>query len=94
MDLFTAFLFATSLGFAVSLAAVFQCIILVPVFLLAQFIMPLMTPEMIGDFSGVGGLIAVAAGLKLCGAMDIKLVNLIPSLIIVAPLSYLWAMIF
>lgn len=94
LDLFTAVVFAISLGYAVSLASIFQCLVLVPIFFLAQFIVPMTTNYMMGDFSAVGGLLTIAAGLKLTGAINIKLMNLLPALILVMPLSYLWDYVF
>jgi uncharacterized membrane protein YqgA involved in biofilm formation len=51
LDLFTAAIFAASLGFIVSM-------IVIP-----QFIMPLTTPAMLADFTATGGVLMLAPGL-------------------------------
>ncbi|MGI6152911.1 MAG: DUF554 domain-containing protein [Christensenellaceae bacterium] len=90
LDLFSAVIFAATLGYAVCLVGIFQCIILLALFFCARFLMPLISPAMLGDFNACGGLITLAAGFKLCKMFDIKLVNLLPSLVLVLPVSWLW----
>ena len=62
LDLFTAMIFACSLGAVVCLIAVPQFILFMVMFLCAELILPLTTPEMINDFKAVGGFIMIATG--------------------------------
>ncbi len=94
MDLFTALIFAGSLGVAVSLVAVPQLVVFSLVFFLARLIVPLTTPELLNDFMGCGGILTIAAGLRISKIKEVPLMNLVPALILVMPFSWLWGMVF
>ena len=94
LDLFTAGIFATTLGIAVAFLAIPQLIIQALLFFSATLIIPLTTPAMIGDFSSVGGLLLLAVGFRLCSLVAFPLANMLPSLFIAMPLSALWAVFF
>ncbi|NLA40988.1 MAG: DUF554 domain-containing protein, partial [Smithella sp.] len=51
---------------------------------------PLTNPTMLADFSACGGLITLGAGMNIIGLTKIKMINLLPSLIIVMLISALW----
>lgn len=55
LNLFTAMIFACSLGMVVAAIAVLQFVIFFLLFLLAGIIYPLTTPAMINDFKACGG---------------------------------------
>lgn len=93
LDLFTALTFASVLGYAVGIIAIFQCAILSLLFFSAQFLMLVTTPTMLADFNACGGIITLAAGLKLCRMFQIKLVNLLPALVLALPVSYWWGLL-
>ena len=76
LDLFTAGIFATLLGYAV---------------MLAVFILPMITPSMMADFSCAGGLLMVATGLRICNIKLFPVANMLPGLVLVMPFSHLWA---
>ncbi len=90
LDLFTAGIFAISLGVPVAALAIPQFILQGLLFVGAHAIMPMTTPEMIADFSAVGGLIMFATGFRIAGIMPFPIANMLPSLIIAMPLSYAW----
>lgn len=90
LDLFTAAIFATGLGYAVATIAVPQLVIQLALAAGAVLILPLTTPEMIADFSAVGGMIMLATGLRICGIKVFPVANMIPALFIVMPISSLW----
>ena len=94
MDLFTALIFAGTMGVAVSLAAVPQLVVFLLIFALSQLIVPLTTPELLNDFMACGGVLTIAAGLRVSKIKNVPLTNLLPSLIFVMPLSSVWASIF
>lgn len=90
LDIFTALIFAISLGAAVMSIAVPQFIIQALLFLSARLIMPYMTEVSLGDFSACGGLIMVAVGLRIAQIKIFAVVNFLPALVIVIPLSLFW----
>lgn len=94
LDFFTAGIFAATLGITVAFLAIPQFIIQIILFFSATQIMPLTTPEIIGDFSAAGGLLLLAMGLRLCGLGSFPLANMLPSLLIVMPLSAIWILFF
>jgi len=61
LDLFTAAIFATMLGYAVAIVAVPQLIIQLLLAYGAVFILPLTTPAMQADFSAIGGVLSQPA---------------------------------
>ncbi|EFA8781432.1 DUF554 domain-containing protein [Escherichia coli] len=94
LDLFTAAIFATMLGFSVMTIGVPLIIVQVALAMLAVYILHLITPDMMADFSCVGGLIMVATGLRICNIKAFPVANMLPGLILVMPISALWASLF
>ncbi len=92
LDLFTAGIFTITLGLPVIALVIPQMLIQVLLFSGAQSIMPLTTPDMIADFSAVGGLIMFATGFRICGIMSFPTANMLPALLLVMPFSHLWMM--
>lgn len=93
LDFFTAMIFACSLKYMVALIAIPQLIVCMVLFALASFIMPLVTPDMLSDFKACGGLITFATGIRMSGMKDIRSSNMLPALILVLPISALWALL-
>ena len=91
LDFFTAPIFASTMGFTVGILVFPQFIVQGLLFLGASLILPLTTPDMLADFSSCGGLIMLATGFRICGIKQFPVANMIPALILVMPLSYLWA---
>lgn len=81
LDLFTAAIFATMLGFSVMTIGVPLIIVQVALAMLA-------------DFSCAGGLIMVATGLRICNIKAFPVANMLPGLILVMPISALWTSLF
>jgi uncharacterized membrane protein YqgA involved in biofilm formation len=94
LDFFTAGIFATILGISVAVLALPQFVIQALLFFSAALIMPLTTPEIIGDFSAVGGLLLLGAGFRLCRLVSFPLANMLPSLLIAMPISAVWVRFF
>ncbi|MBR3106491.1 MAG: DUF554 domain-containing protein [Clostridia bacterium] len=90
LDLFTAMIFACSLGMVVSAIAIPQFIIFLLLFLLAKVIYPLTTPAMINDFKACGGLILLATGLRIAKVKDFPIADMIPAMLLVWPISWMW----
>lgn len=90
LDVFTALIFSITLGAAVMSIAIPQFIIQVLLFLSARLIMPFMTDVTMGDFSACGGIIMMAVGLRIAQIKLFAVVNFLPTLLFVIPLSLYW----
>ena len=91
LDFFTAAIFACNLGYVVSAIALPQFIIFSALFYLAGFIVPLTSPEMIADFKACGGFIMLATGFRMLQLKMFPTADMIPAMVLVMPLSWLWA---
>lgn len=90
LDFFTAAIFACNLGYVVSVISVPQFLIFFILFLCAGLIYPLTTPTMINDFKACGGFLMLATGFRMIKVKNFPIADMIPAMIIVMPLSYLW----
>ncbi len=90
LDLFTAMIFACTLGMVVAVIAVPQLIIFLILFFCAGLIFPLTTPEMIDDFKACGGILMLATGFRMIKVKMFPTADMIPAMIIVMPISYIW----
>ena len=90
LDLFTALIFSCSLGAVVSLVAIPQMFVFLILFVCAGLIYPLCTPEMIEDFKACGGCIMLATGFRMVRLKQFPIADMIPSMILVMPISWLW----
>ena len=91
LDLFTAMIFACSLGAVVSLIALPQLAVFLTLYFLARFIYPLTTPTMIDDFKACGGFIMVATGFRILQLKPFPTADMLPAMVLVMPLSWLWS---
>lgn len=94
LDLFTAMVFATELGVSVALIAIPQCAIQSALYFSAHLLTPLTTQAMLADFSACGGIIMLATGLRICGIKIFPIVNMLPALALIMPISALWTHFF
>lgn len=97
LDLFTAMIFATELGYAVALIAIPQILIQSALYFGAFLLVPLVplaTPSMLADFSACGGIVMLATGLRVCGIKIFPIVNMLPALVLAMPCSALWVRFF
>lgn len=93
LDLFSSMVFATQLGIAVAFIAVPMLVVQTSLLLMAQVLMPLATPAMLGDLSAVGGVVMLASGLRLTGIRMFPVANMLPALLLAMPCSALWALL-
>ena len=91
LDLFTAMIFACSLGIVVSAVSIPQAVIFLALFFLAKLILPLTDEMMINDFKACGGFIMVATGFRIIKVKMFPVADMIPAMILVMPLSHLWS---
>lgn len=90
LDLFTALIFACSLGSVVSIIAIPQFIIFIIFYLLGGFIIPLTNSSMINDFKACGGFLMLATGFRIIKLRMFPIADMIPAMFLVMPISYLW----
>ncbi len=90
LDLFTAMIFACSLGLSVSAIAIPQTVIFLVLFYCAQLIFPLTTPSMVNDFKACGGMIMLATGFRIAKIRDFPIADMIPAMLVVWPISRAW----
>ena len=90
LDIFTAMIFACSLGMVVSLISVPQLLIFLMLFFLAKVIGPLCSDTMINDFKACGGVILLATGFRMLKLKEFPVADMIPAMVIVMPVSFLW----
>lgn len=94
MDIFASVIFATTLGYAINLIVIPQCLILSALFYLARLIMPAISQAMLSDFIAIGGILTFVLGLRLLSIIKIDVANLLPALILVFPASYIFGLLF
>ena len=91
LDVFTAMIFACTLGPVTSLVAIPQFLVFMLLFSCAKLIFPLTTPAMVNDFKACGGLIMLATGFRIAKIRDFPIADMIPAMLLVWPISYAWA---
>ena len=91
LDGITACIFGALLGKIIPCLGIPQLCVFMLLFFISGVVSPYITPEMIADFSAVGGIVTLTAGLRLSRIKtDIKVLNLLPSLPLAFVLSALW----
>ncbi len=90
LDLFTAMIFACSLGGVVSFVAVPQLVIFLLLFYGGSLLYPLTTPAMIDDFKAAGGILLLATGFRMMRVKMFPTADMIPAMVIVMPISWFW----
>ena len=90
LDLFTALIFACILGGVVAVIAVPQLVVFLTLFFCAGLIFPLTTEAMINDFKACGGFLMLATGFRMLKVKMFPTADMIPAMILVMPVSYIW----
>ncbi len=93
LDFVTALIFAINLRYAVAIVPIPMLIVLLAMFGVGRLISPIVSPTMLLDFTACGGILTLAAGLRVSGIKSTAITNLIPALILVMPLSWLWSLL-
>ena len=76
-------------GYLVGFIAVPQFAVGILLFGGASYILPLVTDTMLANFKACGGIITLAVGLKIAGIKRTKVLNILPAIAIIFPLSCL-----
>ncbi len=90
LDFFTAIIFGATTGYLVALISIPQFIINILLYLSAGIIVPILNDGVLLDFKACGGIVTLAVGFKLANMRNFKPLNILPSIVLVIPLSYLW----
>lgn len=93
LDIFTAAIFAANAGLVICFLAGPVFMVFTTFFLLSGFVAPYITPEMLADFSGCGGLLILATGFRMAEIKMFHVTDMLPALVLVMPLSYIWSLL-
>lgn len=90
LDMMTAMIFAADLRYAVAVVPVPMLAVLLVMSGVGRLIAPIVSQEMLMNFIACGGILTLAAGLRVAEIKKMAITNLIPALILVMPLTSLW----
>lgn len=90
MDFVASVFFAGSSGFILAVISVPLEVMLMAIYVLSGFLMPVLTPEMIGDFSACGGLIQMLNALRIAKLKNPPVADFMPALVLVFFISMFW----
>lgn len=82
LDCVAAVIFASSLGIGVMFAAAFVFVYQGSITILAQWITPYLTDEVIGEMTCVGSVIIIGLALNMLGITKLKVMNYVPAIFI------------
>ncbi len=82
LDFVTSIVLASSFGIGMALAGVVLFCWQGSIFLLAQWLAPLMTADLMAEITVVGGFLIMASGLSILKVKEISVMNLLPALLI------------
>lgn len=82
LDSLSSLFLSTTLGIGVACSAGVIFLYEGLITLLAGFLAPILTPEILENISGVGGITIVAISLSMLGLVKFKLVNSLPAIVI------------
>lgn len=74
----------------VCLTVIPQIVISLILFYLGSTILPLTTPDMLVNFSAVGGFILLATGFRIMAIKDFSIANMLPALFLIMPIYALF----
>lgn len=90
LDLCSSLVLASSLGIGVLFSAAFVLVFQGGLVLLASYLAPFLSAVVIAEISCCGGLMIFALGLNITGITKIKVANLLPSLLFIPAVCYLF----
>lgn len=82
LDGMTSLILASTFGIGIMLSAGVLFLWQGSIFLLAHFIAPYVTPEIMAEISIIGGILILSTGMNILEIVKIRTINLIPALII------------
>lgn len=90
LDFPTALFIAANTGAIIGILCVPQFLVQMLVLLSAGFVGQYTSPFLLDNFSGCGGFIMLATGLRTCGIMQFPILSMLPAFLFSMPLSMLW----
>ena len=93
LDFIAAIVFASTFGVGVIFSAIPVMIYQGMITILAVFIAPYLTPQIINDLTAVGSLCIMALGTNMIKATKFKVANLLPALILPVILRLIWVFV-
>ena len=90
LDFPTALFVAAGTGAIIGTLFLPQLLVQIVVLLVAGVVAHWTTPMMQADFTGCGGFITLATGFRMCNLVRFPILGMLPSLLLVMPLSSLW----
>lgn len=94
LDGVTAVVFASTMGIGVAFAALPVWLYQGAISVLAQFVQNFLTASVIAEMTATGGVLIMGIGLKILDIKDIKVGNLLPSIIYAVILALLFSKFF
>lgn len=91
MDFFSAILLASAFGIGVAIAALPLFIFQASLTLLAKYASSYFTDDIILGLTSIGGILLLGLGFNILGIQKLRIMNMLPSLVIVALLIWLFA---
>ena len=93
LDFISSIVLSATLGIGVIFSSIFVLVFQGSIVLLAKFVAPILTPEIIAEITCVGSLMIIGLGLNILGATKIKIANYLPALILVPAVVYVMSLI-
>lgn len=93
MDILASLIFASRLGKPILFILLPQSCIMLSLFCISNFLTAFITANMIADFIAIGGLLTIILGMSILELITLKLVNLLPALIIIFPVSHFFSLL-
>lgn len=93
MDILASLIFASRLGKPILFILLPQSCIMLSLFCISNFLTAFITANMIADFIAIGGLLTIILGMSILELITLKLVNLLPALILIFPVSHFFSLL-
>ncbi|MBN2852791.1 MAG: DUF554 domain-containing protein [Clostridia bacterium] len=94
LDFFTSMIFGATAGYVIAFIALPQLLIGLALFFSSTLLIPILSSTMLNDFKALGGIITLAVGFKVAGIKTFRVLNMVPALILVLILSWVWTLLF
>lgn len=78
------------MGSLIAMLSAPQAVVLFGLFFCSQFLYPLFTPEMLGNFYAVGGAVTLMAGFNMLKVRKVRVLNVLPALILIPVTTSIW----
>lgn len=93
LDFVSAIMLSVSLGIGVLCSSVFVLVFQGAIVLLAQFISPVLTDAAIAEMTCAGSVMIIGLSLNILGITKIKTANMLPALVIVPVVCYIFSVL-